>query len=723
MAFAEANRAVVRYIQEIVWGTTPASGVVRTVRMNSSGLTGTKDTQVSEELRADRMVPGIIEVGAATEGSLSSELSLFSHDVFFEHFLLSSWSLPNGPMYGLIIKGASVTVTGASQITLVGGDYTDYLADNQYVKLEGFMAPANNGYFKINGTPSYTGGNTVITVDESSLVTEVGSVYTKFLDASDVILKSTSTAFTSGNTINGGGANSFAGQTLKVGQKLYLEGLGKETGSIQFNATNPTDGDEFSISDGVDTYTFEIRTDSGLVSPGNVHVALSNTPLTLLNSVRAAVNDLFRQQKLRVSARAGVSAGTKEAGSIVLSDTPVEADAFSVSDGATTVVFELDDGPDGVTAGRTAIDITGLNTDQIGAAMETAINASALNVTATYTAGSNTLDIVNDNYVGGAIVEVTDAGGDMAVTDFSGGVAPSLALVNQRGTGGAITESLSTITATNFSGGDATKFGFYTIASLPNDDTIVTEETLATDANSGSLTVVIKGSHLRNPGVVADITKKSISAETSYTDVDKNMAHDGLRLGTLDMGVSVGEICSCSFGFQGRETAPLPGGTVLGASPYTVLEAPATEPLNATANVGTISRDGVELASVTSLELSGDASLRTQRCVGNRFPTGIGYGRLSITGKFTAYFETFDLYNIFRNHQTVALGWDFEDADHNRMFFRLPAVKFSANPVAPSEGIDTDVMDPVEWTAQRDPVLNTMMMLDRFSSVYPSSVA
>jgi hypothetical protein len=151
-----------------------------------------------------------------------------------------------------------------------------------------------------------------------------------------------------------------------------------------------------------------------------------------------------------------------------------------------------------------------------------------------------------------------------------------------------------------------------------------------------------------------------------------------------------------------------------------VLEAPATEPLNATANVGSISRDGTVLASITSLELSGDAALRSQRCVGNKYPTGIGYGRLSITGSFQAYFENFDLYNAFLNHTTVALAWDFEDADHNRLFFRLPAVKFSANPVAPSEGIDTDVMDPVEWTAQRDPVLNTMMLLDRFSSVYPA---
>lgn len=602
MAFAEANRAVVRYIAESVWGTTPGSGVVRTVRMNNSSITGTKETQVSEELRADRMVPGIVEVGAGTEGSMDSELSIFSHDDFFEQFLLGAWSLPNGKMYGLVVKGSAVSVSTINQIKLAGKDYTKYLEDNQYVKLEGFKTVANNGYFRINGVPTFSGGDTLIAVDET-LVVETGSVYTKFLDASDVIHKSTLTAITAGNTINGGGANAFAGQTLKAGQKIYMEGLGKETGTLTATVADPTEGDTFVVSDGTDSITFEIRTDSTLVAAGNVHVAFSATEATLATNIAAAIMDQFKQEKFRVSATAAAAVVT---------------------------------------------------------------------------------------------------------------------LTNGRGTGGSITESSTGLTVANFSGGDAKKFGFKTISSLPNDDTIVTTEELTADANTGALQVIIKGSHIRNPGTVADITKKQISAETSYTDVDKNMSHNGLRLGTLDMGVSVGEICSVSFGFQGRETKPLSAGTVLGASPYTVLDAPATEPLNATANVGTISRDGVALASITSLELSCDAALRSQRVVGKKFPTGIGYGRLSITGSFQAYFENFDLYNVFRNHNTVALAWDFEDADHNRLFFRLPAVKFSANPVAPSEGIDTDVMDPVEWTAQRDPVLNTMMLLDRFSSVYPA---
>lgn len=599
---AESNRAVVRYIPEVTWGTTPASGKVRTARLLKSGIIASKEAVQSNELRADRMVPNIIEVSAGTAGPIETELSCFSNDDFFQQFLLGAWTLP---MLGVLVKGASVDVTGANTVTLTGADWTGWLADNQWVKLEGFLNPENNRYVRINGTPSFSAGNTVVTVDET-LVVEAGSAFSKFLDASDVILISTTTAITAGNTINGGGANSFAGLTLKVGQKIYIEGLGKETGTLTCDAANPTEGDTFVISDGVNSLTFEIRTNAALVALGNIHVPLSDTEATLAANIKAAVNGQFLKEAFRVSATAAAAVVT---------------------------------------------------------------------------------------------------------------------LRNGRGTGGSIAESSTGLTAANFSGGDATKFGFRTIASLPNDDTIVVAETLTADANGGGLTVVVKGSHVRNPGTIGEITKQSISAETSFTDVNKNMLHDGLRVGTFELSVAPGEIVTCNFNFTGRRTQPLPGSTQLGAGPYVVLDSNATQPLNATANVGQLLKDGVALTTaVMSINLSGDASLREQRAIGEKFPAGIGYGRFSLTGSLTAYFQNFDQYNAFINHTTASLSFGFEDADHNRLFFTVPALKFTANPVQP-EGIDTDVKEPIEFMAQRDPVLNTMLMLDRFSSTYPQAIA
>lgn len=605
MAFnsAESNRAIIRYIPEVVWGTTPGSGVTRTMRITSSSLAASKETVVSDELRADRMVPNIVEVSAMTGGDVEFEMSCGSQDDFFQDFLLGTWSTT---MNHFLVKGPSVTVTGTSQITITGADYTNYLADGQYIKLEGFQAGENNGYFSINGAPSFSGGNTVITVDETSLVVEAGSSTTRIYDANDVILKSTLTAITSGNTINGGGANSFAGASFQVGDKIYIEGLGKESGTITAEATDPTEGDTFTVSDGTNSITFEIRTNSALVAPGNVHVAFSGTEATLAASINAAINAQFALRKFK---------------------------CYST--------------------------------------------------------------------VSSAVVTV----------------------VNGAGVGGSITESSTGLTVVDFTGGDAQKFGEKTIASIPNDDTIVTVETLTVDANAGGATVVIKHSHIRNPGDFNDIVKRSISAETGFTDVSKFLAHDGLRVGSFQLSVTAGEIVNGSFSFMGAETVP-GNSTVIGdTGSYTVLDTTATEVLNATSNVGTVKKDGVALTTaVTSIELNGDAALREQRAVGEKFPCGIGYGRFSMTGTIEAYFVDFSLYNAFLNHETASLEFDFTDIDGFRMIFRVPAVKFTSDPVAPG-GIDEDIMESIEWSAQRDPTYQTMMMIDRFSPTWPMSAA
>ena len=598
---AESNRAVVLYSNEVTWGTAPSSGVVKAMRITSSSLVAAKDTQQSEEIRSDRMIPSIIEVAASTEGEVEFEFSAGGQDDFFEQFLLGSWT---EDMTHFVSKGSQVSTTAPSTITIAGADYRRYLNDEDYVKLEGFTNLANNGYFKID-TLNFTGGNTVLVVDETTLLTEAGSARTKIMDASDVILKSTTTAFTSGNTVNGGGANAFLGKTLFVGQTVFIDSaLGKETGTFEFVATDPAEGDTFTIDDGVDSVTFEIRTNAALVQPGNVHVAFSGTPATLAASALAAINGQFARETIRCS-------GTL--------------------------------------------------------------------ATATIT------------------------------------------VRNHRFTGGTLSDSGSGVTTVNFSGGDATKGGYFTIASIPNDDTFTTVETLTTDANSGTVAVTIKGSHLRNPGVVSQITKQSLSAETRFTDVNKQFLHTGLRTGGFNLSVTTGEIVTGNFSFMGRETTA-ENTTVLGVEPtYTVLEPPGTDVFNATANVGTVKKDGVALTSaIMSIELEGDASLREQRAVGERFPAGIGYGRFSLTGTIEAYFEDFTLFNDFINHTTSSLSFDFEDADHNAYIFTLPAVKFTADPIAPG-GIDQDVMEPIEFSAQRSSTLNTMMMIDRFSSVYPAS--
>jgi hypothetical protein len=603
---AEANRASLRYIKEQtnLWGTTPGNGVTREMRITSSSITASKETAVSEEIRADRMIPSIAEVGASSGGEVNWELSAFTHDDFWEAALLSTWTLP---MNGLIVKGSSVSVTGVAEITLAGIDWTDQIETGQWLKLEGFNNAENNTYVEVFNV-AFTAGNTVITVSEGILVVEAGNAYSKLVDANDVLAFSDAIVLSASNVLTAP-AGTFTGKKLYAGQKIYIEGLGKGTGTITVEATNPTAGSTFQISDGADTLIFEFQTTAEGVNPGNVFVAMSDTEATQAGYIATAINEQFKLGRLRVTAEAAAAVVT---------------------------------------------------------------------------------------------------------------------LTNHRGDGGAITESLDSITAVTFSGGSATKSGFYTIAvppQAPDYETITVAETLTADANSGGLPVLVKGSHLRNSGVLSEIIKRSFTIETGFTDVGKYFRSNGLRVASFEMNVETGSIVTGTFTFMGRETVNSNFSLLSDTGTYTVLPTTATEILNATANVGQVSKNGAQLATaLRSISLSGDNNCREQPAVGEKFPAGIAYGRFMLTGNITAYFETFDFYTTFIQHETISLGFDFEDVDHNKYFFTVPAVKITTDPIAPS-GIDTDVEEEMEWQALRDPVLNTQFMIDRFSSVYPFTAA
>lgn len=602
---AESNRAQLKYIPEVTWGTTPSSGVVKEMRITSSGMVAGKETKTSDELRADRMVSNIIEVAAMSSGEVNFEFSAGSLDDFMQGFLLGTWS---EDMTHLLVKGAAVSVTGTSVISIAGADYTDWISNVNHVKAEGFLNGANNGYFAVSSV-AFSGGNTNITVAETgTLVVEAGTANTRVMDASDVIIKSTTTAFTSGNTVNGGGSNSFSGHTIVPGQKVWIESvLGKETGTIVAESANPGENDTITISDGIDTIVFEVATDAETIAAGNIHIPLSNTEATFAENIRAAVMGQFAKRNFQVSA----------------------------------------------------------------------------------TISSATVTFMNHRRTGGSIAASDDA---------------------------------TSVTVTNFSGGSATKGGLYTVATVPNDDTFTTVETLSTDANAGSNVVTIKGSHLRNPGTVSSITKRSFTIETGFTDVSKYFRMRGMRAGTFSLSVTSGEIVTGSVSFMGKDTTNASTEVLAGGS-YTERATTNTEVMNATSNVGSVMKDGTTLTlALKSIELNGEANLREQRAVGEKFPAGIGYGRFNLSGSMEAYFEDFSFYDDFINHTTVSLSFSMADVDSFTYYFTIPALKITSDPIAPG-GIDQDVMESMEWEAQRDPVLNTQFMVDRFSSLWPASNA
>lgn len=590
MSFADANRAQIRYIEESTFGVTPASGTTREVRLTSSSLTANKETVVSDELRADRMVSDIVEVAASSGGDINFEWSSGPQDEFLAAFLLSQWERP---MTMDFWEGIVLSIATSSTIVVGGSDITSYIVDGRTIKLSGWADGNNNGYFTVSGT-NFAGGNTTITIVETTLVAESGTVSARVYDANDVILTGNTSISAGATGFDGNATDPFAaaiaaGQ-LQIGQKIFVEGLGIETGTLTGTDPNALATSSVTISDGVNSATLLAGTDYVVGTDADTDLA----------ALTAAINGL----------------------------------RF--------------------------------------------LTLSPVNVKATHSTATDVITVTNLNLTGGSIVE-TVADANLAVVDFTGGVTGSR--------------------------------GFFTITSLA-DDLIGTSPAPAVVAAGDPVT--IKGSHLKNPGVVSDIAQRYFSIETAFQDVSQFMVQDGMVPGTFSLEIATGAIVTGTIGFEGRETE-LVQTSLLGLAPYETLVSQPGDVVNATTDVGNLVKDGSPLAAcIQSLSLTGEASLRMQNCVGSKFPQGIGTGRFNLTGSMTVFFETQELFEDFINHDTVSLEFTITDSEGSVYYFGIPAFKLSQDEISPG-GIDQDVFENIEFTAFRDATTNTMLQIDRFS--------
>lgn len=88
---ASANRASLRYVAEVTYGTTPATPALKALRMTGEGLNANNETKVSDEIREDRNQQDLIQVGSSAGGSVNFELSAKSFDDMLEAALCSTW--------------------------------------------------------------------------------------------------------------------------------------------------------------------------------------------------------------------------------------------------------------------------------------------------------------------------------------------------------------------------------------------------------------------------------------------------------------------------------------------------------------------------------------------------------------------------------------------------------------------------------------------------------
>ncbi|MCQ8781720.1 phage tail tube protein [Mangrovibrevibacter kandeliae] len=87
MVGINSSKTRLAYVPEVTWGTTPATPAFKNLRFTGEGLNADKETVTSNEIRPDRNVSDVIQVGRSAAGNINAEFSYGTFDALFESAL------------------------------------------------------------------------------------------------------------------------------------------------------------------------------------------------------------------------------------------------------------------------------------------------------------------------------------------------------------------------------------------------------------------------------------------------------------------------------------------------------------------------------------------------------------------------------------------------------------------------------------------------------------
>lgn len=170
---ADSSRAQLYNLKETVWGTTPAAAMTE-LRYTAETLGYNVNNVTSNEVRADRQIVDLIQVGAEASGNIDFELSFGAHDAFLSGALFSSWGTPIA-----VSASDDIGASNASGVfTSAGTDFVALgIAVGQWIRVSGFTAAsgANNGFYQVTSVAQNSiGVSPAPAVDEGGFGLTVG---------------------------------------------------------------------------------------------------------------------------------------------------------------------------------------------------------------------------------------------------------------------------------------------------------------------------------------------------------------------------------------------------------------------------------------------------------------------------------------------------------------------------------------------------------------------
>ncbi|MGB3900454.1 MAG: phage tail tube protein [Mesorhizobium sp.] len=120
MSFADGSQVRLADVTEATIGTIPATPAFQVMRYRSASVRLAKQVDISDEVRADRNVPGITDIGRNVTGSIETRFSYGTYDTWLERLLCSTFSTN-------VLKNGVTPKAGALEFTYEQGATDSYI--------------------------------------------------------------------------------------------------------------------------------------------------------------------------------------------------------------------------------------------------------------------------------------------------------------------------------------------------------------------------------------------------------------------------------------------------------------------------------------------------------------------------------------------------------------------------------------------------------------------
>ncbi len=178
---SDSNKTELSYVKETSFGVVPTNPAFQKLRFTGETLRHAKDTIQSEEIRADRQITDLVEVGNMANGEISYEFSSGTFNALIAAALCASTAV------GIVVNETTTVTVDASdnKISRDAGSWGVTPIPGQFVRISGLATPANNGIKR------------VVSADANDIIVEAGGFTTDETSVAAVGIRGT--AWKNGN--------------------------------------------------------------------------------------------------------------------------------------------------------------------------------------------------------------------------------------------------------------------------------------------------------------------------------------------------------------------------------------------------------------------------------------------------------------------------------------------------------------------------------------------